>query len=228
VFWTCLIGQRDRVLRLLIGPSSTSLRSAAMDSKYYSSCLQKQVLSSFLKHTSSDLGSKIFSTCIPCRARNSKKRKALQLLCPNVPSKRRAIRPTEALPPLPESRPLFEARTRPPLLPVQTRPRQPILPVYPLPILPIQPQALPPAQPHLQPQPTGFLPAEQREYRQSFLTITTRPLESDTPATTYRGLMPNSSVSIWVMEIIADVRYLFTASTITTAKLDTTVTDFAK
>jgi hypothetical protein len=48
------------------------------------------------------------------------------------------------------------------------------------------------------------------------------------PATTYHGLMPNSSVSVWVMEIIAGVGYLFTASTITTAKLDITVTDFAK
>jgi hypothetical protein len=48
------------------------------------------------------------------------------------------------------------------------------------------------------------------------------------PATTYHGLMPNSSVSVWVMEIIAGVGYMFTASTITTAKLDITVTDFAK
>ncbi|MCJ1377791.1 hypothetical protein MMC17_000887 [Xylographa soralifera] len=48
------------------------------------------------------------------------------------------------------------------------------------------------------------------------------------PTTTYHGLMPNSSVSVWVMEIIAGVGYLFTASTITTAKLDITVTDFAK
>ncbi|KIW38196.1 hypothetical protein, variant [Exophiala oligosperma] len=48
------------------------------------------------------------------------------------------------------------------------------------------------------------------------------------PATTYHGLMPNSSVSVWVMEFIAGVGYLFTASTITTAKLDITVTDFAK
>ncbi|CZR52122.1 uncharacterized protein PAC_01999 [Phialocephala subalpina] len=48
------------------------------------------------------------------------------------------------------------------------------------------------------------------------------------PATTYHGLMPNSSVSVWIMEIIAGVGYMFTASTITTAKLDITVADFAK
>jgi len=48
------------------------------------------------------------------------------------------------------------------------------------------------------------------------------------PATTYHGLMPDSSVSVWIMEIMAGVGYLVTASTITTAKLDTTVTDFAK
>jgi len=48
------------------------------------------------------------------------------------------------------------------------------------------------------------------------------------PATTYHGLMPNSSVSVWVMELIAGVGYMFTASTITIAKLDITVTDFAK
>jgi hypothetical protein len=48
------------------------------------------------------------------------------------------------------------------------------------------------------------------------------------PATTYHGLMPDSSVSVWVMEIIAGVGYMFTASTITAAKLDITVIDFAK
>lgn len=46
--------------------------------------------------------------------------------------------------------------------------------------------------------------------------------------TTYHGLVPNSSVSVWVMEIIAGVGYMFTASTITPAKLDITVVDFAK
>ncbi|KAL7919530.1 hypothetical protein ACQKWADRAFT_192465 [Trichoderma austrokoningii] len=48
------------------------------------------------------------------------------------------------------------------------------------------------------------------------------------PATTYHGLMPDSSVSVWVMEIIAGVGYLFTESTITAAKLHVTVIDFAK
>jgi uncharacterized cysteine cluster protein YcgN (CxxCxxCC family) len=143
-----------------------------MDSKYCSSCLHKHVLSSFLKDTSSDLGSKIFSTCIPCRAKNSKKRKALQPLCPNVPPKRRPklsvlptsrpIRPlliprplTSALPPLLDGDPgptvpppPPESRTRPSLPPVQPRvQRQPILPVYPPPIQSIQLQAVLPVQP---------------------------------------------------------------------------------
>jgi hypothetical protein len=48
------------------------------------------------------------------------------------------------------------------------------------------------------------------------------------PATVYYGLMPNSSVSVWVMEIIVGVGYLFTASIITIAKLDIMVIDLAK
>jgi hypothetical protein len=48
------------------------------------------------------------------------------------------------------------------------------------------------------------------------------------PATTYQGLMPNSSVSIWMMEALPGNGYLFTFSKITVAKLDTTVVDLAK
>ncbi|RFU28929.1 hypothetical protein B7463_g7424, partial [Scytalidium lignicola] len=48
------------------------------------------------------------------------------------------------------------------------------------------------------------------------------------PATTYHSLMLNSSVSVWVMEIMAGVGYAFTTCTITPAKLDITVVDFAK
>ncbi|KIE03504.1 ATP-dependent DNA helicase PIF1, partial [Metarhizium majus ARSEF 297] len=183
-----------------------------MDSKYCSACLQKHPLSSFLKDTSSDLGSKIFSTCIPCRARKSNKRKALQPSCPDVPLKRRgrpklSVFPTSrplqplltprplapALPPLrdddpgplvpslPEARrPLFEAQTRPPLLPVH---RQPALPGRPQRVQPIQPQALPPFQHHVQPQPTGFLPAEQSSH-----TIITGRVGSDSEPV--RPLLP--------------------------------------
>ena len=45
-----------------------------MDSKYCSSCLHKRVLSSFLKDASADLGTKIFGTCIPCRAKKPRGR----------------------------------------------------------------------------------------------------------------------------------------------------------
>jgi len=48
------------------------------------------------------------------------------------------------------------------------------------------------------------------------------------PATTYQGLMPKSSVSIWMMEALPGTGYLFTFGRITVAKLDTTVIDLAK
>lgn len=48
------------------------------------------------------------------------------------------------------------------------------------------------------------------------------------PTTTYQGLMPNSSVSIWVMEALPGVGYLYTSSSITVAKQDTTVIDMAR
>jgi len=48
------------------------------------------------------------------------------------------------------------------------------------------------------------------------------------PATTYQGLMPNSSESIWIVEALPGTGYLFTFSKMTIAKLDTTVTDLAK
>ena len=47
------------------------------------------------------------------------------------------------------------------------------------------------------------------------------------PATIYHGLMLNS-LSVWVMEVIAGIGYLFIASIITIAKLDIIVIDFAK
>ena len=48
------------------------------------------------------------------------------------------------------------------------------------------------------------------------------------PATTYQGLMPNSSVSIWMMEVLPGTGYLFIFNSITMAKLDTTVIDLAR
>lgn len=48
------------------------------------------------------------------------------------------------------------------------------------------------------------------------------------PATTYQGLMPNSSVSIWVMEALPGTGYLFARSRITVAKQDATIIDLAK
>lgn len=99
-----------------------------MDSKYCSQCLQKLPPSSFLANAAADPGSKVFKTCIACRGKSRSKRKALQPLHPNIPSKRRVIRPVEVersipppkpaesrlessiLPPLPESRPKTPTR----------------------------------------------------------------------------------------------------------------------
>jgi hypothetical protein len=65
--------------------------------KYCSACIKKLLLSSFLASASADLGSKVFRTCIPCQDQY-KKRKALQSLDPNIPSKRRARGPLKAFP----------------------------------------------------------------------------------------------------------------------------------
>lgn len=40
--------------------------------------------------------------------------------------------------------------------------------------------------------------------------------------------MPNSLVSIWIIEVIIGIRYLFIASIITIAKLNIIVIDFIK
>ncbi|KID81448.1 ATP-dependent DNA helicase PIF1 [Metarhizium guizhouense ARSEF 977] len=137
-----------------------------MDSKYCSSCLQKHVLSSFLKDTSSDLGSKIFSTCIPCRTKNSKKRKALQPACPDVPPKRRGRPKLSVLPTSRPTRPLLIPRplesALPPLRESPTRPS-------PSAAQPRNPQVVPPGQHTAHSHAAGgFLPTEQWGYIQSF------------------------------------------------------------
>ena len=48
------------------------------------------------------------------------------------------------------------------------------------------------------------------------------------PATTYQGLMPNTSVSIWIMEALPGIGYLFTYGSVTVAKQDATIIDLAK
>jgi hypothetical protein len=68
-----------------------------MDSKYCSGCIQKLLLSSIPRNASG----KVLATCISCRvstAKSNKKRKALQELDPNLPSKRRATGPKRAIP----------------------------------------------------------------------------------------------------------------------------------
>lgn len=48
------------------------------------------------------------------------------------------------------------------------------------------------------------------------------------PATMFLGLMPKSSVGIWIMEALPGVGYLFTYSDTTAAKQHTTVIDLAR
>ena len=48
------------------------------------------------------------------------------------------------------------------------------------------------------------------------------------PATLYLGLMPNSSVSVWIMQRLPGVGYLFTWGDITLAKVDAVVIGLAR
>jgi hypothetical protein len=99
-----------------------------MDSKHCSTCIQKLLLSSFLKDSTATANSHVYATCIQCqqksmahRAATSKKQPALQPLDPNIqPSKRLKTCPTH--PKLLDPTPL-------PLTPVLAKP-SPIL--YPI------------------------------------------------------------------------------------------------
>jgi hypothetical protein len=153
-----------------------------MASKCCSKCAHTFLLSSFLADPS-DSKSKIRKTCIKCRAKAQEtyKRKALEPLDPNIPSKRPTIgrtMPTEApsIPllrlrsetrpessirpvPLPESRP----QTPLPIPILESRPQTPLpiptpksRPQTPLPLPPLPPSPRPPLI-----QPAGFLPADQ-------------------------------------------------------------------
>jgi hypothetical protein len=102
-----------------------------MDSKFCSSCYQKRLITSFFKDPSNSK-SKVLKTCTMCRSstlRSQNKRKALQPLAPNVPSKRPAIartKPAEAPsipPPYIQSETHIEAPICPPPLPA-SRPQQ--------------------------------------------------------------------------------------------------------
>ena len=146
-----------------------SLQTSVISSKYCSSCAQKRLLSCFLSDASNP-ESKVLATCALCRASKARsKRKALQPLDPNVPSKRRARGPPKALPHL-------EPVMAPPN-PPKSRPEHPI-PLLrleaPIPIPPNPPESRPetaipiPAPPPIQPQAPGFLPADQWASIQSF------------------------------------------------------------
>lgn len=144
-----------------------------MDSKCCAKCAHTLPLSSFLKDPSNPK-SKSFKFCIKCRTQHraanttsKNKRKALQLVDPNILSKRPATarsKPTEA-PSIPLPHILSEPRPEPPICPLsaaESRPQAPIL-IHPL---PESPHRLPP--PPVQP--AGFLPADQWRLIQNFYT----------------------------------------------------------
>jgi hypothetical protein len=98
-----------------------------MDSKYCSGCIRKLPLSCFPTNASG----KVLATCTSCRsaqAKSNKKRKALQELDPNLPSKRCATGPKRAtttpsmLEPRPIAPSLLESRLTPPSEPESYNP----------------------------------------------------------------------------------------------------------
>src|SRR5438045_703890 len=155
-----------------------------MASKCCSKCAHTLPLSSFLADPSNP-GSKIRITCIKCRSqeRARLKRKALEPLDPNVPSKRPTIsraKPTEA-PSIPPPHVQSETRPECPLPPQESRPQAPLLIPPPVskspPLPPPQPAQPPPPvsksppQPAPPPiQPVGFLLADQWKLIQDFHT----------------------------------------------------------
>src|ERR1700755_196487 len=137
-----------------------------MDSKYCSSCHQKRLLSCFPTNKSG----KVLATCNSCRtsqAKSNTKRKALQELDPNLPSKRRDTGPkrTTATPSIPQSRlyPAAPLESRPiPRIELEPRPNPPApLESGPITRIELEPRLNPaPQAPQPPPQPeNGFLSA---------------------------------------------------------------------
>ena len=138
-----------------------------MDTNCCSKCAHTRLLSCFLKNASANLESKVFQLVFLA---DQSKRRALQPLHSNAPSKRATTRPAELsiqppkpshLLPQPESHPHL-----PPLLEsCLVLPLQPEL----RPLLPPPLETRPvPQHPLVQPRAAGFLPAEQWEYIQRF------------------------------------------------------------
>jgi len=130
-----------------------------MDSKYCSGCYQKRPLSSFAKNSST---SRLLACCGPCctsKAKSNVKRKALQLLDPNIPPpKRRAAAHTRSKLTIPPPNPP-ESRPNPPLNPPESRLEVTIPPN--LPESRLEAPIRVPTPPLIQPQTPSFLPANQ-------------------------------------------------------------------
>jgi hypothetical protein len=142
-----------------------------MASKCCSRCANTVLLSSFLKDPSNPK-SRVFQLCAKCRAQAAvlrNKRKALQPLDANIPSKRPAAartKPTEA-PFIPPPQIYAEIHPEPLICPLplsESRPEAQLIPP-----VPESPQPPPPAPPPPV-QPAGFLPPDQWKLIRDFHT----------------------------------------------------------
>ena len=142
-----------------------------MDSKYCAWCVQKLLLSLFLKDPSNP-ASKLLSTCASCRVKAAAKRKREDShpRDPRVPAKNRRAAPPVATLARPELPPRAEPIPPPPTaLPPRPEP-SPRVPTRSPPRPPPRPEeSRPVCPPVLPPPPTpGFLPADQWQWIQSF------------------------------------------------------------
>src|SRR5882757_5457554 len=130
-----------------------------MDSKCCAKCAHTLSLSSFLKDPS-NIKSKSLKLCIKCRTQqraanttSKNKRRALQSVDPNIPSKRPATARSEPMeaPSIPLPHILSEPRPEPPICPIRTTESRPQAPL----LIHLLPESLhrPPSQPPPPPTP---------------------------------------------------------------------------
>lgn len=134
-----------------------------MDSKYCSACLNKRLVSYFVRNATALPNSKVFATCYTCREksqiRRHNKRPALQELDSNVRRPPALRAPPVTIPPRDTFRSISRSHTPqlariPPEIPLET----PLIPEI-LPEAPLPPTTLP-----------GFLPQPQWDRIQAFHT----------------------------------------------------------
>jgi hypothetical protein len=135
-----------------------------MSPKYCSGCIQKLPPSCFLKDTLASPTSRVYASCIQCRAKSkasSKKRATLQSLDPNIQPTKRVCRS--------KTRPQPTVLAPLPLNPPIEAPHPPLNPL----VEPLLPQA--PVTDRPPTEPTGFLPTDEwqriRDFNQAMEDI---------------------------------------------------------